>query len=80
MNETIKLTHPITINGAPCAALSMRRPKVKDMRLARRGTEDAGDQEVALFANLCEVTPDDIDALDLADYGKLQEVFRGFTG
>lgn len=78
--ETITLNHPITVHGATVTELRMRRPKVKDMRIARKGSEDAAEQEVRLFANLCEVSPDDIDALDLSDYGKLQEVFRGFTG
>lgn len=78
--ETIKLDHPITANGATVSELRMRRPKVRDMRRARKGNADDADQEVRLFADLCEVSPDDIDALDLADYDKLQEAFRGFTG
>jgi hypothetical protein len=78
--ETIKLTHPITSNGSTITEIRMRRPKVKDMRIARKGTEDSAEQEIRLFANLCEISPDDIDALDLSDYGKIQEVFRGFTG
>lgn len=78
--EKITLNHPITSHGKTITELAMRRPKVKDMRIARKGNEDPADQEVRLFANLCEVTPDDIDALDLADYGKLQEAFKAFTG
>jgi len=78
--DTIVLSHPITSNGATITEIRMRRPKVKDMRIARKGTEDSAEQEIRLFANLCEVSTDEIDALDLADYGKLQEVFRGFTG
>lgn len=77
---TITLDYPIEVHGAKISELRMRRPKVRDMRRASKSTTDAADQEVKLFADLCEMTPDDIDALDLADYGKLQEAFKGFTG
>ena len=36
-------------------------------------------KEVALVANLCEVTPDDIKRLTLRDYRKVQKAFSGFT-
>lgn len=76
--QTIKLDQPIEASGATLTELRMRAPKVKDMRLARK-TGDEADQEVNLFANLCEVTPGDIDNLSLPDYAKLQKAFKGFT-
>ena len=75
----IKLSRPLDINGASVTELTMREPKVKDMRLARTGTRDEADQEVRLFANLCEITPDNIDDLPVRDYGQLQEAFTTFT-
>jgi hypothetical protein len=78
--ETIKLDNPITVHGATVSEIKMRMPLVRDMRRAKKGAEDAADQEVRLFADLCELSPEDIDALSVRDYGKLQEAFRGFTG
>lgn len=79
-STTIKLASPIEISGAKVDTLTMREPRVKDMRIARKGGGDDADHEVTLFANLCEVTPLDIDNLTLPDYGKLQEAFRTFNG
>ena len=62
--------------GRTVSSLTMRRPKVRDERVA----EDEADQEIALFANLCEVSPDTVHELDMADYRKLQEAFVGFIG
>ena len=57
----------------------MRRPIVRDLRAARRSAGvDAADAETALFANLCEITPDTIDKMDAGDYFRLQEVYEGF--
>ena len=35
-NETIKLDYPFSIAGKPVTELSVRRPKVKDLRNASR--------------------------------------------
>ena len=37
-------------------------------------------KEIAMFANLCEVSPDDIKRLTLRDYKKLQVAFMDFIG
>ena len=76
--QTIKLQYPIKVDGADVTALNMRRPKVADMLLADKLSGSDGDKEVRMFANLCEVTPETIEQLDLADYTKLQETYRAF--
>jgi hypothetical protein len=76
--STIDLEFPITIAGAKVAVLSMRRASVGDVLVANRVKDDI-EREIILFSNLCQVSPDDIRNLDLKDYTKLQEVFRGFT-
>jgi len=76
--ETLTLAYPVEADGAPLAELTVRRPKVRDLLAAEKaGGGDAG-REVRLFANLCQVSPATIEALDLADYNRLQEVYRGF--
>ena len=60
----------------------MRRPVLRDIRLAARaaGGRGATDGEVEfhLFANLCELAPEELDELRMADYTALQERYRDF--
>lgn len=78
MSEVITLEYPIENNGEQITTLSMRRPKVRDQRLAHKMKGDDSDKEVQLFANLCEVSTDVIDELDAVDYGQLQEQYKDF--
>lgn len=78
--ETIELKHPVSVGGVTVERLTLRRPKVKDLLAAEKGTPDRAAQEVRLFANLCEVSPATIEELDLADYRQLQVLAEGFTG
>lgn len=78
MNKTIKLDYPVSHGGTEHKEFTMRRPKVRDLKTAQKqGTSDA-DHETLMFANLCEVTADVIDEMDMADYAKLQEVYQDF--
>jgi len=78
MNATITLDYPIKIAGVETNTLSVRRPLVRDM-LKARNNKNEGEAELALFADLAMITPDEIKSLDYSDYGKLQEVLRNFT-
>ena len=78
MSRTVTLKHPFTHQGAEHSALTLRRPKVRDEKDARRAEKEPGAQEVRLFANLCEVPPGAIEEMDLVDYRALQEAFQGF--
>jgi len=75
---TIELEFPLTIAGAKVGVLTMRRSTVGDV-LASNRIKDEIEREIMLFANLCQISPEDIKSLDLKDYSKLQEAFRGFT-
>lgn len=76
----ITLDHPITIDGAKVGELAIRRPTVKDMRVARNSGKSDADQEIALIANLAQITPADVDSIDIADFVKVQKVLQGFFG
>lgn len=76
-NEVIKLSIPIQINGVTVDRLSMRRPKLKDFRNASKiAGKDAEEQEIRLFSILTDCAPNDLEELDYADYGKLQDTFQ----
>lgn len=74
----IKLDFPINIDGAKVGEITLRRPTVKDMRVARNSAKDDASQEIALISNLAQITTEDVEALDLADYAKVQAALQGF--
>lgn len=76
--NTIKLDYPITIKGEVISKLNIRRPKLRDQISAEKTAVDDAGKEIALFANLCEVTPETLEELDLKDYLKLQKAYNGF--
>ena len=76
--KTIQLRYPVKADGATIEQLTMRRPLVKDLHAAQRAGAGAAETEVALFANLCEVTPETLDEMDLGDYRRLQGAYDGF--
>jgi hypothetical protein len=76
----VELSRPMVIDGAQVKALRMREPTVADQLASEemKGSDSA--KEIAMLANLCEVSPDDIKRLTLKDYKKLQAAFLGFIG
>ncbi|MEW6490370.1 MAG: phage tail assembly protein [Thermodesulfobacteriota bacterium] len=76
--ETLKLDHPVTVDGVEVTELRVRRPKVRDRLAVEKGGGSDAEKEHRLLANLAEVTPKTLEELDLADYLRLQEVLQGF--
>ena len=76
--EPLKLKYPVTHDGIEHAELTMRRAKARDSRDAQRGGGTSADNEIRLFANLCEVPPVVIEDLDMYDYMRLQGVYESF--
>ena len=74
----IELKHPITVNGMETKELVLRRPRVRDMIASDKGGGGDAEKEMLLFVNLCEVTPETIENLDLVDYKALQEAYLDF--
>jgi hypothetical protein len=56
----------------------LRRPKVRDMLASDKKVGSDADKEIALFANLAELSPDEIASLDMADYKQLQDAYKDF--
>ncbi|PKL94627.1 MAG: phage tail assembly protein [Gammaproteobacteria bacterium HGW-Gammaproteobacteria-8] len=76
--ETLKLVFPFDHKGQHLAEVTMRRPKVGDMLVARKGKGDDAEQELMLFASLTGVPPEAFQEMDMLDYQKLQGIYRGF--
>jgi len=78
MMTRIELKYPIEVAGETITSLNLRRPKVRDMLAADKTEGGEAEKEVAMFANLCEVSREVILELDGADYHRLQEEYSGF--
>ena len=78
----IALTTPIKVSGVEVAVLHMRRPTMAQQiaaRMASRETKMVPEQEdLYMFAGLCGVQPNELLALDMADYLHMVEVFANF--
>lgn len=75
---TIKLQFPIHVNGQEVAELRLRRPKVRDRLAVEKMSASQAEKEVRFIANLCEMAPDEIEELDMADYTRVQEAVTNF--
>ena len=76
--QAITLFVPVTISGTTYETINIRRPKVRDRLAVERIKKTDAEKEIAMIANLAEVTVDVIEELDLADYNKVQEILQGF--
>ena len=75
---TIKLAYPISVSGRQLDELSMRRPKVRDRLSSEKHSGNEAEKEIRFIANLCELAPNEIEELDMADYVRVQEALAGF--
>ena len=74
---TIKLKHPITVDGREVAQLTLRRPKVRDLeRMDKVSGEMA--KAVTLVADLAELSPDQVRELDAEDFTAVAEALGDF--
>jgi hypothetical protein len=75
---TVKLSAPVQDAGVELPSLTMRRPKVRDQLIVDAMNASQAQKEIAMYANLCEVSPDALKDLYLSDYRALQEAFESF--
>jgi len=76
--DSITLIAPVTIGNNTYEQISIRRPKVRDRLAVERMKKTDAEKEIAMIANLAEVSVDVIEEIDLADYAKIQEVLQNF--
>lgn len=79
MSKTeIKLIRGVEISGALVKTLTMREPTVGDQIDASELKGSDAAQEVALFANLCEITPAEVRSMSMKDYNLIRDAYRAF--
>lgn len=77
--QDITLNKAITVSGAEVKTLRMREPTVADQLAMDKAGGSEAEQEIALVANLCQVSPADLHQLTLRDYKKVQGALVNFT-
>jgi len=79
-NETITLEYPFhsKSDNREIKELNMRRGSVGDQLAAEHDSKTSAEIEIRLFANLCEITPEEMKQMDLKDYKKVQGAFKSF--
>lgn len=75
----ITLSRAIKLNGAEVAVLRMREPTVRDVETFQDAKGNEATREIVSFANLCEITPDEVRSLPMRDYARVQAAFALFT-
>lgn len=79
VNTIVKLKYPARLaTGQMLEQVTVRRLCVGDLRAVLHLKNEA-EQELALFARMTGMIPEDLDCLDLTDLKQLQETFRRFT-
>jgi tail assembly chaperone E/41/14-like protein len=76
---TVTLVRGLQVSGAKVSTLTLREPSLDDQLVSQKAGDNA-EAEVALIANLAEVSPDDLRALKMRDFLRLQEALGFFYG
>ena len=77
----VKLSHPIEVGNRTIAEVTIRRPKVRDLRAMEKAREPGVseiDQGVAMAATLCDLPLEAMDEMDAADFAAISEALGGF--
>ena len=69
---TITLSRPFKTDAGTVSEIAMREPTVADDLAADDAPGSDLQKEIRLFANLCQLAPDDIKRLPRRDYRRLQ--------
>ena len=78
MQKTIKLELPIENHGVKVMEITMRAPRVRDLKAVDHINKDA-DREVQLYANLTDLSVDAIEGMLLSDYAVLSRTYESFA-
>jgi len=80
-NARVKLVRPIRVEERMITEVTIRRPKVRDLRAIEKMRKPEGtelDQGIAMAAALCDLPPEAMDEMDAADFAAVSEVLSSF--
>ena len=77
----LKLVRPIRVEERMITEVTIRRPKVRDLRAMEKLREPGStelDQGIAMAAALCDLPMEAMDEMDAADFAAISEVLGCF--
>lgn len=77
--ETLTLEYPFDFKGEDFSELTIRRPKMRDLKKAE-GIKDELKKSVSMLANLAEIAPEAIDEMDPVDFNAASVIIARFLG
>ena len=77
--ETITLQYPVTVDGEDITELTLRRPKVGDLKRAEKH-KDNFEKSIRIIADLAEVSLKVVEELDAADFAVVSAKVGEFMG
>lgn len=75
----IELKTAVEIDGAQTKTVIMREPTVRDQLDVQAVKGSEAHREVTLMANLCNITPGQVEQMTMRNYRRLQEALEVFT-
>ncbi len=75
----IELAKAVELDGAETKTVTMREPTVQDQLDVQATKGSEAHREVTLMANLCSLTPDQVKAMTMRNYRRLQAALEVFT-
>jgi hypothetical protein len=76
--QTYTLQYPITVDGQTLSEITIRRPKVGDIKRMDKQTGTQFSKVMWLLCQLAELSPAALDELDVADLAGLTPIIEGF--
>ncbi|MEJ1939290.1 phage tail assembly protein [Nostoc sp. NIES-2111] len=79
--DRVTLVRPIKVEERMITEVTIRRPKVRDLRAMEKLREPGGtdlDQGIAMAAALCNLPLVAMDEMDAEDFAAISEVLGGF--
>jgi hypothetical protein len=74
----ITLSRPAELNNMKQSVVRMREPTVRDQEAVSEMSGTDASREIHAFANLCDLSPEDLRQMPLRDFMRLQTAYRGF--
>lgn len=76
-STTIRLQYPFTLGGVTYDELTIRRPKMRDIKRSERHKEDLN-KSLNMIADLAEIAPEVVEEMDPVDFAAISEVVGDF--
>ncbi|OJA60454.1 hypothetical protein BGV69_05860 [Burkholderia ubonensis] len=74
----ITLSRPLKVGDAKVSVVRMREPEVRDNLAYDKARGSESEKELTVFANLLELSPEQVGRMPLRDYRRVSAAYTGF--